>query len=87
MDRQLLASARMIAEQVRFRDGAIGVVVPPAALELFASDSHDEVSYAVLDPSRTLIAGFPGLEAPAALPATFDHLPLTQCSEPKACTR
>ena len=75
MDRQLLASARMIAEQVRFRDGAIGVVVPPAAFELFASDSHDEVSYAVLDPNRTLIAGFPGLEAPASLPATFDHLP------------
>ena len=74
MDRQLLASARIIAEQVRFRDGRIGVDVPPAALELFASDSHDEVSYAVFDPSSTLVAGFPGLEPPAGLPAAFDHL-------------
>ncbi|MBI1416203.1 MAG: hypothetical protein GC146_03185 [Limimaricola sp.] len=62
MDHQLLASARMIAEQVRYRDGAIRVVVPPAALELFASDSHDEVSYAVIGPSGDLVAGFPGFD-------------------------
>jgi two-component system, OmpR family, sensor histidine kinase TctE len=64
MNRQILSSARMIAEQTRFRDGAIRVVVPPAALELFASDSHDEISYAVFDKDGGLIAGFPGLNLP-----------------------
>jgi two-component system sensor histidine kinase TctE len=73
LDRQLLSSARMIAEQVRFRDNAIGVIAPPAALELFASDSHDEVSYAVLDSAGDLIAGFPGLDPPARLPSGYDH--------------
>ncbi|MGV8988994.1 MAG: sensor histidine kinase [Cypionkella sp.] len=71
MNRQILSSARMIAEQTRFRDGAIRVIVPPAALELFASDSHDEISYAVFDQSGFLIAGFPGLNLPA-LPEDFD---------------
>lgn len=76
MDRQILASARMIAEQTRFRDGAVQVIVPPAALELFASDSHDEIAYAVFDQQRDLIAGFPGLALPATLPAVFDWLTL-----------
>lgn len=61
MERDLTSSARMIAEQVRYRDGAVGVVVPPAALEIFATDAHDEVAYAVFDEHRVLIAGFPGL--------------------------
>jgi len=74
MDRQILSSARMIAEQTRFREGAIRVVVPPAALELFATDSHDEISYAVFGSDGTLIAGFPGLTPPAPLPAAFDTL-------------
>ncbi len=74
MNRQILSSARMIAEQTRFRDGAIGVVVPPAALELFASDSHDEISYAVFDQHGALIAGFPGLNLPDPLPGSFDTL-------------
>ncbi|MBI1169973.1 hypothetical protein GC209_01120 [bacterium] len=72
MNRQILASARMIAEQTRFRDGAVRVVVPPAALELFASDSHDEISYAVFDQDGVLIAGFPGLNLPDPMPATSD---------------
>ena len=63
-DRDLTASARMIAEQVGFADGSLGLVIPPAALELFASDSHDEVAYAVTDPQGILIAGYPGLNAP-----------------------
>lgn len=70
MDRDLTSSARMMAEQVRFRDGAVGVVVPPAALEIFATDSHDEVAYAVFDPSGVLIAGFPGLTPPPVRPGT-----------------
>jgi two-component system sensor histidine kinase TctE len=72
-DRQLLASARVIAEQVEYGDSGIQVVIPPAAVELFASDSHDEVAYAVIDPRGMLVAGFPGLEPPAKLPSDFGH--------------
>jgi len=64
-DRELTASARMIAEQVGYIDGTLNLVIPPAALELFASDSHDEVAYAVTDPKGTLIAGYPGLNGPS----------------------
>ena len=74
MDDNLAASARIIAEQLQYRDGQIGVVIPPAALELFASDSHDEVAYAVVGPTHDLIAGFPGLSPPTALPAEFESL-------------
>ena len=72
MDRNLIASARIIAEQLQYRDGHIDVTVPPAALELFASDSHDEVAYAVIGATHELIAGFPGLSPPAVLPAQFE---------------
>lgn len=65
-DRQLIASARVIAEDITYDNGGIDVSVSPAALELFASDSHDEVAYAVLGPNKRLIAGFPGLSAPSA---------------------
>lgn len=69
-DRQLTSSARIIAEQIGFSGGKLEAVIPPAALELFATDSHDEVAYAVMDPDGGLIAGYPGLEAPGALPAS-----------------
>jgi len=72
MDRNLAASARIIAEQLQYRDGQISVTIPPSALELFASDSHDEVAYAVIAPTHDLIAGFPGLSAPKALPPEFE---------------
>lgn len=61
-DGQLIASARMIAEQVQYSDGSLGVTIPPSALELFASDSHDEVAYRVTGPDSKLIAGSPRLE-------------------------
>ena len=72
-DRQLVASARIIAEQIEYKDGSISVIIPPSSLELFASDSHDEVAYAVVDPSGALIAGFPGLNGPAEQPSDFEH--------------
>ncbi len=70
MERNLTASARMIAEEVRYRDGAIGVIVPPAAFELFATGARDEVAYAVTNPAGVLIAGFPGLAPPTLAPGT-----------------
>lgn len=61
-DGQLIASARIIAEQVQYSDHSLDVTIPPAALELFASDSHDEVAYRVTGPSNELIAGYPDLD-------------------------
>lgn len=72
-DRQLIASARMIAEQIQYGDNGLTVVIPPSALELFASDSHDEIAYAVIGPKGELVAGYPGLEAPAAPPADLEY--------------
>ena len=72
IDRQLVASARIIAEQIEYKDGSISVIIPPSALELFASDSHDEVAYAVVDPNGALIAGFPGLNGAPELPSDFE---------------
>ncbi len=70
-DRQLMASARMIAEQIQFSQGTFSATIPPSALELFASDSHDEIAYAVLGPKNELIAGYPGLNGPAVKPPDF----------------
>ena len=72
-DRQLISSARMIAEQIDYSGGSYSVSIPPAALELFASDSHDEVAYAVFDPAGLLIAGYPGLNPPGTVPADLEH--------------
>jgi two-component system sensor histidine kinase TctE len=58
-DRALLASARMMAGQVGWNDGAPVVSVPPAALELFASPAQDAVYYQVLMDDDTLLAGRP----------------------------
>ncbi|HEY8099132.1 MAG TPA: sensor histidine kinase [Burkholderiaceae bacterium] len=57
-DRLLLGSARIIAEQITFEDGMLQVVVPPAALELFQSESHDKVYYRITGPDGTLLAGY-----------------------------
>jgi two-component system sensor histidine kinase TctE len=83
-DRSLLASARMIAGQVGWEDGAPIVSVPPAALELFATPSHDEVYYQVLMDDETLLAGRPdfpadvdfSLIAPAYRNTSFNQQPL-----------
>jgi two-component system sensor histidine kinase TctE len=65
-DRMLLGSARIIAEQVRYEDGMLQVIIPPAALELFQSDSHDRVYYRITGPSHGLLAGSADLPAFAA---------------------
>jgi two-component system, OmpR family, sensor histidine kinase TctE len=63
-DRMLLGSARIIAEQVRYEDDILQVVIPPAALELFQSDSHDLIYYRVVTAHGALLAGQPDLPAP-----------------------
>ena len=73
-DHQLIGSARMIAEQISYADGEFTAVIPPSALELFASDSHDEVAFAVFDTKGELIAGYPGLNAPATAVNGLDEI-------------
>lgn len=62
-DRALLASARMMAGQVGWNDGAPVVSIPPAALELFASPAQDAVYYQVRMDDDTLLAGRPDFPA------------------------
>ncbi len=63
-DQLLLGSARMIAEQVRFDDGGLQVVIPPAALELFQSSENDRVYYRIAAGSGSLLAGYAELPLP-----------------------
>lgn len=68
-DRTLLASARVIAEQVKETDGSIEALIPPSALEMFASPDRDRVIYRIIAPSGELIAGFPDVAIPSQPPS------------------
>lgn len=63
-DRLLLGSARMIAEQIRYDDGAPRVVIPPAALELFQSSASDRIYYRIASSNGSLLAGYAELPLP-----------------------
>lgn len=65
-DRLLLGSARIVAEPLRFEDGAFQYHIPPAALELFQSSQVDRVYYRVTTGSGELLAGYDDLDAPSA---------------------
>ena len=67
-DRMLLGSARIIAEQIRYEDDVLQVVITPAALELFQSDSHDRVYYRVVAANGRLLAGQIDLPNPPHIP-------------------
>lgn len=68
-DRMLPASARVIAEQVKEQDGRVNSLIPPSALEMFASPDRDRAIYRVVAPSGELIAGFPDVPEPGSRPA------------------
>jgi two-component system, OmpR family, sensor histidine kinase TctE len=68
-DRMLFASARVIAEQVKDTDGNVEALIPPAALEMFASPDRDRVVYRVTAPSGELIAGYPDVAVPPSVPS------------------
>jgi two-component system sensor histidine kinase TctE len=69
-DRMLLGAVRIIAEQAYYKNGELHVEVPPAALELFQSNSQDRVYYRVVSPRGTLLLGYPELPSPPVpLPA------------------
>lgn len=59
---QLFGSARIIAEQITYNDGALSVSIPPAALELFdpalGGGQRDQVFYRVSGPDGRLLSGY-----------------------------
>ncbi|MEO8883400.1 MAG: sensor histidine kinase [Devosia sp.] len=73
-DHQLIGSARMMAEEISYDSGQLSATIPPSALELFASDDHDEVAYAIVGANDELIAGYPGLDGPKSGAADADAL-------------
>jgi two-component system sensor histidine kinase TctE len=78
-DRLLLGSARIVAEQLRFEDGAIQERIPPAALELFQSGDVDRVFYRVITSEGRTVTGYAELQLPDTLlqpetPQFFDSV-------------
>ncbi len=63
-ERMLLGAARMIGEQVHLEEGVVQVVIPPAALELFASPSRDRVFYRISAHDGQLLSGYFDLAMP-----------------------
>jgi two-component system sensor histidine kinase TctE len=63
-DRLLIGSARMIAEQISYEDGAFQQQIPPAALELFQSEDADRIFYRVTTGAGQLLAGYADLQIP-----------------------
>ncbi|MEO7030734.1 MAG: sensor histidine kinase [Herbaspirillum sp.] len=63
-DRMLLGSARIIGEQLRYEDDVVQAMIPPAALELFQSDSRDHVYYRIVAANGVLLSGQPDLPNP-----------------------
>lgn len=64
-DRLLLGSARMIAQQISYEDGAFQHHIPPAALELFQSEAPDRIFYRVTTGAGQLLSGYTDLPVPA----------------------
>jgi two-component system, OmpR family, sensor histidine kinase TctE len=65
-DRELLASARSIAEAVHAGDSGLEAVIPPAALGMFESRYRDLVYYRVTSAHGDLLAGYEALPGPSA---------------------
>jgi two-component system sensor histidine kinase TctE len=78
-DRLLLGSARIVAEQLHFEDGAFQAQIPPAALELFESGEIDRVYYRVTTGAGHVVTGYaelalPGVELQPETPLFFDSV-------------
>jgi two-component system, OmpR family, sensor histidine kinase TctE len=73
-ERTLLSSARAIAESVRQSDGVLEAPIPPAALEMFASDPPDRVVYRVTAPRGELLAGYADVLVPPQVPKGLQPL-------------
>jgi two-component system sensor histidine kinase TctE len=60
-DRLLLGSARVIAEDILFEDGAFQQQLPPAAIELFQSGAVDKIYYRATTASGVMLMGYTDL--------------------------
>ncbi|HEU0200188.1 MAG TPA: sensor histidine kinase N-terminal domain-containing protein [Burkholderiaceae bacterium] len=60
-DRTLLASARMVAENLRVVDGRVTLAIPYSAVDMLESDIKGRLYYRVLDPHGTFVAGWDDL--------------------------
>ncbi|MGN6668844.1 MAG: sensor histidine kinase N-terminal domain-containing protein, partial [Trinickia sp.] len=60
-DRRLLASAEVMAGQVRWQQDRLSAETPPAALQMFASRERDRVYFQVRTVSGEVLAGWPDL--------------------------
>ncbi|MGN6234374.1 MAG: sensor histidine kinase [Trinickia sp.] len=60
-DRRLLASAEVMAGQVRWQQDRISAETPPAALQMFASREQDRVYFQVRTAPGDVLAGWPDL--------------------------
>ena len=69
-DHRLWTSAQIIAGQIQWVDKRLVSSVPPVALEVFASKSHDQVFFSVVAHGGHLLAGWPNL--PIKFTATAD---------------
>jgi two-component system sensor histidine kinase TctE len=70
-DRTLLASARVIAEQVMVRNGKLHVEVPYIALDNFEYDNRGQMFYRVSDFAGNIISGYGDLpQMPKNTPRT-----------------
>jgi two-component system sensor histidine kinase TctE len=72
--RMLTASARAIAEPSRADRGVIEAIVPPVALEMFATGHQDRVYYRVETATGRLLTGYPDLPQPPRMPTDFEPL-------------
>ena len=63
-DRTLVGSAHAIAEQIKVADGVVEAIIPPSALEMFASAYQDRVIYRITDSDGTLLAGYSDVPGP-----------------------
>ncbi|MGF6919258.1 sensor histidine kinase [Paraburkholderia sp. 40] len=64
-DNALLASARIIGEEVNWENGVLIARIPPAALEMFESPYQDQVFYRIVKGRADLLGGNPNLAVPA----------------------
>ncbi|WP_240665532.1 sensor histidine kinase N-terminal domain-containing protein [Cobetia sp. ICG0124] len=56
-DRLLEASLVTIAEQVKWQDGQLWLDLPPAALEMLATDAQERVFYSLVDADGEQVTG------------------------------
>ena len=73
-ERMLLGAARVIGEQVHLEEDVVQVVIPPAALELFASPSADRVFYRVSTNDGRLLSGYYDLPPPPRKPGNEESV-------------